>query len=116
MLPKIHKDPAKWSKRHEVPPGRPIISDCSSETYHTAEYLDYYLNPLSIKHESYIKDTYDFVERIKILYVPLNSFLFTMDIDSLYTNIDTAEGIQTIKKRFFSKRPDKELFYQFDLE
>jgi len=48
MLPKIHKDPAKWSIPHKVPPGRPIFSDCSSETYHTAEYLDFFLYPLSI--------------------------------------------------------------------
>ena len=70
---------------------------CSSERYYTAEYLDYYVNPLSVKHDSYIKDTYDFVEKIKQLHVPLNSFFFMMDVDSLYTNIDIAEGIQTIK-------------------
>ena len=50
-----------------------------------------------MKHDSYIKDTYDFVEKIKQLHVPLNSFFFMMDVDSLYTNIDIAEGIQTIK-------------------
>ena len=40
MLPKIHKDPSKWSKPGEIPPGRPIGSDCGSETYYTAEYID----------------------------------------------------------------------------
>ncbi|KAF7693726.1 hypothetical protein HF521_007479, partial [Silurus meridionalis] len=56
MLPKIHKDPAKWSKPNEIPPGRPIVSDCGSETYYTAEFLDFYLNPLSTSHPSYLKD------------------------------------------------------------
>uniref|UniRef100_G3N475 Uncharacterized protein n=1 Tax=Gasterosteus aculeatus TaxID=69293 RepID=G3N475_GASAC len=56
MLPKIHKDPAKWSKPYVIPPGRPIVSDCSSETYRTAEYIDHFLNPLSTTHPSYIKD------------------------------------------------------------
>uniref|UniRef100_A0A8C9ZVX9 Uncharacterized protein n=1 Tax=Sander lucioperca TaxID=283035 RepID=A0A8C9ZVX9_SANLU len=37
LLPKIHKKER-----------RPIVSDCESETYRTAEYIDYYLNPLSI--------------------------------------------------------------------
>ena len=46
MLPKIHKDPAAWSRPSEIPPGRPIVSDCSSETYNTAEYLDHYVPPL----------------------------------------------------------------------
>lgn len=113
MLPKIHKEPSKWSRPYVIPPGRPIVSDCSSETYYTAEYLDFYLNPLSIKHPSYLKDTYDFIGKIRSLSIPLNSFLFTMDIDSLYTNIDISEGIQAVKNIFIkypdSKRPEKEL-------
>ena len=70
---------------------RASVSDCSSETYYTADYLDYYLNPLSIRHPSYIKDTYDFIAKIRTIKIPPNSFLFTMDIDSLYTNIDIAD-------------------------
>jgi len=84
MLPKIHKDRVKWSKPNEIPPGRPIVSDCSSETYHTAEYLDFFLNPLSTKHASYIKDTYHFVNIVKQLHIPDNSILFTIDRQSLY--------------------------------
>ncbi|KAG7520675.1 hypothetical protein JOB18_034130 [Solea senegalensis] len=95
MLPKIHKDPVKWSKPHIMPPGRPIVSDCSSETYRIAEYLDFFLNPLSTTHPSYIKDTYDFIDKIKNVDIPADSFLFTIDIDSLYTNIDIKEGIQS---------------------
>lgn len=113
LLPKIHKEPEKLSKPHEIPPGRPIVSDCNSEAYYTAEYLDFYLNPLSVRHSSYLKDTYDFINKIKQLPVPPDSFLFTMDIDSLYTNIDISEGIQAVKNIFVkypdSKRPDKEL-------
>ena len=57
LLPKIHKDPSKWSKPFLIPPGRPIVSDCNSETYRSAKYIDFYLNPLAKKHKSYIKDT-----------------------------------------------------------
>ncbi|XP_024859281.1 uncharacterized protein LOC112450144 [Kryptolebias marmoratus] len=113
LLPKIHKEPEKWSKPFEIPPGRPIVSDCGSETYKTAEFIDYYLTPLSILHPSYIKDTYDFINKIKNIYLPDNCLLFTMDIDSLYTNIDITEGISAIKNIFLkypdSKRPEKEL-------
>ena len=119
MLPKIHKDPTKWSIPHEIPPGRPIISDCDSETYYTAEYIDYYLNPLSNKHPSYIKDTFDFVNIVKQLHIPPESILFTMDIDSLYTNIDIDEGIQAIKNIFVKYpdrgRPEKELLQLLDI-
>lgn len=105
LLPKIHKDPAKWSKPFEIPPGRPIVSDCNSDTYQTAEFIEYYLNPISVKHPSYIKDMYDFLEKIKKLHLPTNCILFTIDIDSLYTNIETKSGIEIIKK-YLNKFPD----------
>uniref|UniRef100_A0A672FAG9 Reverse transcriptase domain-containing protein n=1 Tax=Salarias fasciatus TaxID=181472 RepID=A0A672FAG9_SALFA len=60
-LPKIHKEPEKWTVPFQVPPGRPIVSHCGSETYRTAEYIDSFLTPLSIRHPSYIKDTYNFL-------------------------------------------------------
>uniref|UniRef100_A0A3Q2TDN1 Uncharacterized protein n=1 Tax=Fundulus heteroclitus TaxID=8078 RepID=A0A3Q2TDN1_FUNHE len=41
-----------WCKPFQIPLGRPIVSDCGRETYVTAEYIDYYLNPLSIKHNN----------------------------------------------------------------
>ena len=113
MLPKIHKDPALWSKPHVIPPGHPIVSDCSSEMYHTAEYLDHYLYPLSIRHASYVKDTYDFVHKVKRMLVPAQSLLFTMDVDSLYTNIDIAGGMRAVQNAFCLypdiTRPDAEL-------
>lgn len=95
MLPKIHKDPSKWSVPFRVPPGRPIVSDCGSETYYTAEYLEYFLTPLSTKQPSYIKDTYDFLNKVRQIEIPDEAFLFSIDIDSLYTNIDIQEGINS---------------------
>lgn len=119
LLPKIHKEPSKWSKPFEIPPGRPIVSDCSSETYRSAEFIDYFLNPLAKKHKSYIKDTYDFIEKIKSLIIPTDAFLFTIDVDSLYTNIDTQEGITTIRDillKFPDKnRPNKELLQLLEI-
>ena len=113
VLPKIHKDPATWTVPFEIPPGRPIVSDCGSETYYTAEFLDYFLNPLSTKHPSYIKDTYHFVETIKSLTVPSECLLFSMDVKSLYTNIPIPEGIQCIKNTLEKfpdpTRPDRQI-------
>lgn len=113
ILPKIHKDPQKWTVPHIIPPGRPIVSDCGSETCRTAEYLEHYLHPLSIKHPAYLKDTYHFLSLIKGIRAPADSFFFTMDVDSLYTNIDIQAGIRTVAD-FFQRypdpsRPDREL-------
>ena len=102
-----------WSEPFKIPPGRPIVSDCSSETYHTAEFLDHYLYPLSISHASYVKDTYDFVTKVRALRIPTHAFLFTMDVDSLYTNIDIAGGMRAVRNAFNLNpdvtRPDDEL-------
>ncbi|KAK2808422.1 hypothetical protein Q5P01_000626 [Channa striata] len=106
ILPKIHKAPEKWTVPYRIPPGRPIVSDCDSETYRTAEYVDYFLNPLSVKHTSYVKDTYHFIDIMKNLSVPPDSLFFTIDIDSLYTNIDTTAGLAAVQ-RVFQKYPDK---------
>lgn len=119
VLPKIHKDPQKWTVPFEIPPGRPIVSDCGSETYFTAEYLDVYLNPLSTKHPAYVKDTYHFVEIVKSLRIPSNSYFFSMDVNSLYTNIDIQAGLNAVKKMFEKypdpKRPDEELLQLLEI-
>lgn len=113
ILPKIHKDPKTWTVPFEIPPGRPIVSDCGSETYFTAEYLDYYLNPISIKHPAYVKDTYYFIEIVKSLRIPSEFSFFSMDVDNLYTNIPIEAGINCVEKAFKKhpdpKRPDEEL-------
>lgn len=110
LLPKIHKPRDSWLSPH-MAPGRPIVSDCGSESYRIAEYIDYYLNPLSTLHKSYIKDTYDFVEKVKNIHLEKDSFLFSIDIDSLYTNIETQLGLQAIKNIFNqhprADRPDR---------
>ena len=55
------------------------------------EYIDYFLNPLSKKHNSYLKDTNDFVNKLKSIRVPTNLYVFLIDVDSLYTNIYTVQ-------------------------
>ena len=98
LLPKIHKPPENWTVPFLVPPGRPIVSDCGSESYRLAEFIDFYINPLSHSHPSYVKDTYTFVNKLKYLTVPENTFIFSIDVDSLYTNIDTPLGLKAVKK------------------
>ncbi|KAK2846437.1 hypothetical protein Q5P01_009436 [Channa striata] len=119
ILPKIHKDPAKWTVPHLIPPGRPIVSDCGSEMYQTAEYIDYFLYPLSILHPSYVKDTYHFIDIVKSLQIPQNSFFFSLDVDSLYTNIDIRTGLASVKKVFEEHpdphRPDGELLQLLEI-
>lgn len=98
LLPKIHKPKTKWTIPDRIPPGRPIISDCGSESYGIAEYLEHFLTPLSTIHDSYVKNTEHFLSKIRTLELKEPCFLFTMDVCSLYTNIEIPLGIEAIKK------------------
>lgn len=89
LLPKVRKPRSKWPA-FNMPEGRPIVSDCGSETYHICELIDYFLAPLSNKHPSYVQDTYDFISKIRYQVIPADSFLVTGDVTTLYTNMNIS--------------------------
>ena len=97
QLPKVHK--IKYPAERTDVPGRPIISSINSPTAAIARFVDYYLQPITQKLKSYIKDTTDFLNKLEnIGSLPENSILVTMDVKSLYTNIPHAEGINAVAK------------------
>ena len=103
-LPKIHK------KFADFPPLRPIVSGYKSCTSRLSEYLDSFLKFQAKKCKSYIRDTKDFLNKLNnIKRFPDNSILVTMDIASLYTNIDHEEGAtacyEMLEKRNKEKIP-----------
>ena len=104
LLPKIHKPVESWPLK-DTPPGRPIVSDCGSESHASAELLDHFLKPLSNKHPSYIKDTYDFLDKIKTTKITEGAFFFTMDVESLYTNIETGAGLRALSLTVDKHKP-----------
>ena len=120
LLPKIHKSIDKWTVPGKIPPGRPIVSDCESESYHVSEYIDSFLAPLATKHKSYVRDTSHFLEILRETKVPTKSILITLDVDSLYTNIDNKTDLKAVDQilrdnpiplvnRIRDSRPDKSI-------
>ena len=95
------------------PPGRPIVSDCPSDTYNISEFIDHYLKPVSNLHSSYLKDTPDFINKIRNIKVPTKALLITLDVDALYTNIDNTNGLKTVQDTFNlypnPSRPDQQI-------
>ena len=120
LLPKIHKDRKVWPGEGKVPPGRPIIADCGGESYASAEYIDHFLAPLAKQHKSYLKDTNDFINKIAEIKAKEGAFIATIDVDSLYTNIDNTNGLETVKQIFNKNpdpiRPDKEILELSDYQ
>lgn len=92
ILPKTHKEfdvnlPLGY-------PGRPIVSACNSSTDNISKYIDYILKPLMQSLPSYVKDTTDFIQKLKSFKLAhANSYLVTLDVSSLYTNIPHKEGL-----------------------
>ena len=93
MLPKIHK-------RLNNVPGRPAISNCGYYTENISTLLDFHLQPLAQAVKSYIKDTNDFLNKLRSLpKLPDNIILCTVDVVGLYPNIPHEEGLSALRKR-----------------
>ena len=105
FLPKIHKPVEKWSDNGRIPPGRPIVSDCSSESYEVSKYIDHFLQPLAVSHDSFLKNTDDFLYKLRQVRVKPDSLLVTLDVESMFTNIDNRTGIKAVREAF-RKNPD----------
>ena len=114
LLPKIHKDKPSWTLPN-MPKGRPIISDVNSESQKVAEFIHYILKPVATIHPSYIKDTHDFLAKVRNVQIPENSLLITLDVESMYTNIDHISGIQAVQDAFKSCLHNPQVKMMLDL-
>ena len=98
ISPKINK---------EGNPGHPMVSSINCSTTNISKYVYYHLQPIVKQIPSYVKDT----KTLSIKLMQKNpfrkkSYLLTMDVRSLYTNIPNAEGISAVKRAFgnYSKK------------
>ena len=102
-LPKIHKMFSSF------PPLRPIISGYNSCTARLSEYLDTFLKYQAKRRKSFLRDTKDFLVKLQSLKgkIPNRSILVTMDVSSLYTNIDHEEGAEACYRALQSRSNKK---------
>ena len=91
VLPKIYKNKIP-------PPGRLIVSSINSLTEKISMLLDKILQPLVLKTKGYIRDRGDFLSKVQGLELNFNDWMFSMDVTSLYTNIQHKDGIECLKK------------------
>ena len=79
-------------------PGRPVISSLNCHTSKISEYVDYHLQPIDKQIPSCAKYPSDFISKPKTVEtVPDNSYLASLDVKSLYTNISYSEGMKAMK-------------------
>ena len=95
LLPKVHKTGV---------PGRPVVSACGSATEGLSEIVDHFLQPFIPGIPSYIKDTDDFLRKIRAQGpLPPGSLLVTIDVTALYPSIPHHDGISALRT-FLSER------------
>ena len=97
-LYKVHKDHAAPA----TPPERPIISCSGSITENIGIYVDSHLKPLANTHESFLQDTPHYLRELEKLNnsgkIKNSDILVTIDVCSLYTNIDQHEGLEAVEE------------------
>ena len=90
MLPKIHEN---------CNPARPVASSIESHTRQISNYVNHHIQLLAKNLRSYVKDTTDFINKIKnIATVPKGAYLVSMDACSLCTNVPNCEGLEALRE------------------
>jgi hypothetical protein len=88
-LPKVHKMPVSL---------RPVVSKTNSLLAVFSIWLDYKMKSLLPLVRSYIKNSIKVIKDLRDLFIPQNALLFSTDAVSMYTNIDTASGLQAMRQ------------------
>ena len=60
--------------------------------------------PYATSHPAYVKNTYDFLDKLKQIKTNKDALLISLDVDSLSTNIDNDMGIRAVTEAF-AKNP-----------
>ena len=107
LLPKIHKKGV---------PGRPICSSVNHPTSRISKFVDEHIKGYVPHTKSYIRDTQDFITKLKSLgQIPEGAILCTLDVSLLYTNIPNQEGILAVEEKLRSD-PSKTPITKFILD
>ena len=92
LLLKIHK-------RFDDVPGLLVISNCGYYTENISSFIDLHLEPLARVAKSYIKDTTDFLKKLRSLpNISDDIILCTVDVVGLYPNIPHNKGLSALRK------------------
>ena len=94
-MPKVHKEAKQI-------PFCPVTSACGSLSAVLSTFIDSRLQGLIAFMPAYIKNAGSLIDKLKeLLTLPAGAMLCTCNTVSIYTNIDTDEGVATIRKYLF---------------
>lgn len=96
FLPKVHKIPLKI---------RPIVSCTNGPTHTASSYIDALLQPYMRSVPSFVLNSLEIINTLADNSYPPFTYLATLDVESLYTNITHERAISTFS-RLFRDRPN----------
>jgi hypothetical protein len=77
---------------------RPIVSNCRGILSGLSKWLDYHLQPYCRRLRSYVRDSNHFLTDLHNVTVQPGDIMFTYDITSLYTNIETKRALTILQE------------------
>ena len=105
-LPKIHKPDN---------PLRPIVSFCGSPTYNLASFYSKILTNDINPPISRIKNSFEFIQKIKNITIPPGHKIISLDAVSLFTNVQIGIAMTGIKSRWHQIQPHAKMpWHQFE--
>ena len=78
----------------------PIVSACGTATYNTAKFITKILQNYCGKTSSFVKDSTDFIQKIKHLSInPEEETLISFDVSTLFTSIPVPVAVQGVNSK-----------------
>ncbi|CAF1119945.1 unnamed protein product, partial [Didymodactylos carnosus] len=105
--PKIHKKGL---------PLRPIISTTNTYNYQLAKYLSGLIEAARSTPRTFIKDSFDFAKLIQQRKASMNELMFSLDVESLFTNVPVNEAIDLAINIIMKKKGENAKFTNLDVK